>query len=196
MTNERAEREAVALLSSLGVTSPASLSLLDLRRSLPKAVLTETAERYAKETGAELLQDGIDGISLRLRGTTLILYRAKASAARRNFTIAHELGHLLLGHTSIDPVSEREADLFASALLLPACVVSRIEAVTGERLTTERMKRYTSGSAQFRTRRRAELDFADRIFSPEEREYAADFCAGMESAPAFSEIEDKWRDPQ
>lgn len=57
----------------------------------------------------------------------IILGNLKSSAARRNFDLAHELGHLLLHYkvefTSLDKKEhkeiEKEADLFASAFLLP-----------------------------------------------------------------------------
>lgn len=57
----------------------------------------------------------------------IILGTMRKSAVRRNFDLAHELGHLLL-HDDIDmellspqefKVIEKEADLFASAFLLP-----------------------------------------------------------------------------
>lgn len=57
----------------------------------------------------------------------IILGTFKKSAVRRNFDLAHELGHLLL-HANIDmdilaatelKVIEKEADLFASIFLLP-----------------------------------------------------------------------------
>jgi hypothetical protein len=54
---------------------------------------------------------------------------------RRNFTIAHELGHYVLGHriasgdelapTERTPYQEREADVFAAELLMPEDFVAR-----------------------------------------------------------------------
>lgn len=58
----------------------------------------------------------------------------KNSPARKRFTIAHELGHYILGHDEIDFVDdkfdrplpkEREANLFASMLLMPASLVKK-----------------------------------------------------------------------
>lgn len=56
------------------------------------------------------------------------------SPQRKRFTIAHELGHILLGHvgkyklvnrepSSSDNPIEHEANVFASRLLAPACVL-------------------------------------------------------------------------
>lgn len=66
-------------------------------------------------------------------GRPLILYRATEPLVRSRFTIAHELGHHVLGHTTAgiccrdthaqrmnhDP-KERAANAFAAALLMPA----------------------------------------------------------------------------
>lgn len=67
--------------------------------------------------------------------TNRLFVNSNESAVRRNFTIAHELGHYLLGHTSSseyanllfrrpleeqeDPIIEQEANCFAANLLVP-----------------------------------------------------------------------------
>lgn len=71
----------------------------------------------------------IDAYSLWTRNERpyIILGNLKRSAVRRNFDIAHELGHLLLHYrlefTNLDRkehrLIEKEADLFATAFLLP-----------------------------------------------------------------------------
>lgn len=64
-----------------------------------------------------------------------LFVNVRDSAVRRNFTIAHELGHYLLGHTTSDeyknllfrrpleeqddPIIEQEANCFAGNLLVP-----------------------------------------------------------------------------
>lgn len=67
---------------------------------------------------------------------------------RIRFTIAHELGHYLLGHLGTDkanlnreyhnikPVHETEADMFAARLLAPACVLWGINAKTAEQIAS------------------------------------------------------------
>lgn len=68
--------------------------------------------------------------------TNRLFVNSNESVVRRNFTIAHELGHYLLGHTSSseyanllfrrplkeqeDPAIEQEANCFAGNLLVPA----------------------------------------------------------------------------
>lgn len=56
----------------------------------------------------------------------LICYRAGGNAARRNFTLAHELGHVVLKHQSSQPWEEAEADHFAANLLCPAPILDQI----------------------------------------------------------------------
>ncbi|MDR0917959.1 MAG: ImmA/IrrE family metallo-endopeptidase [Oscillospiraceae bacterium] len=56
------------------------------------------------------------------------------SKQRRKFSVAHELGHILLGHRHYEtdytekntPEDELEADYFAIVLLTPACVLHGI----------------------------------------------------------------------
>ena len=67
--------------------------------------------------------------------TWTIIYNDKNPTELSRFTIAHELGHIFLGHelkyakyvgtTEIQckPKSEQQADLFAQRLLCPACVI-------------------------------------------------------------------------
>jgi len=58
----------------------------------------------------------------------IIIYRPGGNPARLRFTLAHELGHRLLGHTGSTPSEEREADCFASHLLCPEPVMRRLRA--------------------------------------------------------------------
>lgn len=75
-----------------------------------------------------------DGESTVLDGEPLILVSRNKPVPRQRFTAAHELGHILLGHVGqgqlvnrepspADNPIEREANVFASRLLAPACVL-------------------------------------------------------------------------
>jgi len=75
-----------------------------------------------------------DGQSLFVKDCPIILVNKNCSNQRKRFTIAHELGHILLGHvgkfelvnrepSSADNPIEQEANIFASRLLAPACVL-------------------------------------------------------------------------
>lgn len=59
-------------------------------------------------------------------GRGVLLVNSSLPQGRARFSIAHELGHLLLGHNPLgrigeprDPDQERQADRFASELLMP-----------------------------------------------------------------------------
>lgn len=59
-------------------------------------------------------------------GKGVLLVNSSLSQGRARFSIAHELGHLLLRHNPLgrigeprDPDQERQADRFASELLMP-----------------------------------------------------------------------------
>lgn len=59
----------------------------------------------------------------------IVVYRRDGHPARLRFTLAHELGHRLLGHAGDAPADEQEADCFASCLLCPDPV---LRALAGE----------------------------------------------------------------
>lgn len=61
----------------------------------------------------------------------LVCWRAGGNRARLNFTLAHELGHIVLGHRGNDPGAEAEADCFASHLLCPRPALRLLQAKCG-----------------------------------------------------------------
>ena len=75
-----------------------------------------------------------EGRSVALNGRPVILLAEGPSPERRRFILAHELGHIILGHVGRvgllnrepspedDPL-EQAANVFASRLLAPACVL-------------------------------------------------------------------------
>lgn len=66
-----------------------------------------------------------DGFTLRRNGRYIIVYNdsPRIGAARRRFTLAHELGHYALRHSEEgNEVEEKEADCFARNLLAPRLV--------------------------------------------------------------------------
>lgn len=73
----------------------------------------------------------IDAFSAALHGRPMIVLSHKGNPMRRRFSVAHELGHLLL-HPDPAPgsgVHEREANTFAAEFLMPAAEI-------GDRLPT------------------------------------------------------------
>lgn len=78
-------------------------------------------------------------------GTPTIRFNPDDAWVRQRFTIAHELGHMMLGHgramrdnkrnysASVDQYREREANSFAAELLMPREVIEWMVVERGER---------------------------------------------------------------
>ena len=119
---------------------------LRLRRARRAAhrVLVDTALERATPVPVEQIANVLDVriVDSELSGASAALIRVGDRArirvsprntypGQRRFTIAHELGHFVLGHSSAhvcnderataacDPMQEREADVFASEILMP-----------------------------------------------------------------------------
>ena len=52
-----------------------------------------------------------------------VFYDRRAHALRLRFTLAHELGHIILKHSMEQDAEEKEADYFASQLLMPHPII-------------------------------------------------------------------------
>lgn len=87
-----------------------------------------------KNSEVNELKSNEAGVSISNRGEWYIVYDDSMARGCIRFTIAHELGHIFLGHVltvgyhartvnASKPGVEREADIFASRLLMPACVI-------------------------------------------------------------------------
>lgn len=61
------------------------LSYEDGNRMIERANLVETAQRT-------------DGMTFYMRKTPVILFNEKMTLPRAKFTVAHEIGHIILGH--------------------------------------------------------------------------------------------------
>lgn len=121
--------------------------LIDYRiAALPVDLLTianETGIKVLKNSEVGELSGDESGICLLDGDTWYLIYDDEAAIGRRRFTIAHELGHIFLGHelvkgyhrrtfNSDKPQSEKEADMLAARLLAPACVLWGLDLHTTE----------------------------------------------------------------
>ena len=96
-------------------------------------------------TTAQELRPTESGVAVRQDGVWYIVFDDTDTRGKQRFTVAHELGHILLGHALksgyytrkiniVKPEDETAADMFAARLLAPACVLWGIGATTAEQI--------------------------------------------------------------
>lgn len=130
-------------------------------------------------------EDDNDGFSTIINGKAWIFVSDQVSLERQRFTAAHELGHILLGHVGHyglvnrepsrgDNPIEQAANVFASRLLAPACVLWALNARTPEEIA--RLCNISRRSAEFRAERMKVLFLRNRfLHSPLEQKVYAQF---------------------
>lgn len=67
-----------------------------------------------------------DGKNVYINGYRFIVYNLKHPVTRQRWTMAHELGHILLDHREQSRVNEAEANYFAKELLMPMAVLTNM----------------------------------------------------------------------
>ncbi len=126
--------------------------LIDCKINSLPVPISHICELYGGKTvnnsDVHILQDGQSGRIIVDGNEFSVVVNDNESIQRIRFTIAHELGHYLLGHLGTDiinlnreyknikPVQETEADMFAARLLAPACVIWGINAQTPEQIAS------------------------------------------------------------
>ncbi len=117
---------------------------------------------------------GNDGKSMIAGDRARILISSQCSVERQRFTCAHELGHILLGHVGRYQLVNREPDpkdnpieqaanVFASRLLAPACVLWALDARTPEQIA--KLCQISYQAASFRAERIALLYQRNKFLS-------------------------------
>ena len=128
-----------------------------------------------------------DGFTTKINGNYVIFYDDTITPKSRIiFTIAHEMGHIALGHArtgvtiwnrgeQAEPSPEEtQANIFASRLLAPACVLKELDIRTVEELQKITGLSYTA--AKIRMDRLKQLRARDKFYlSPLEREVKSNF---------------------
>lgn len=125
---DRAAKMAYRSILSLGINTLPIDPLMILKRCKNTAVHTYdeimplcrvSDPSYFKA----FIMEGKDAVTIRReiggRAVYELFYDAQANRRRMRFTLAHELGHIVLGHHQEQPWEEKEADYFASQLLAP-----------------------------------------------------------------------------
>lgn len=137
--------------------------------------------------GLSSLTERTDGFCTVTDHFTYIFYNSGLPVGRQRFTVAHEIGHLVLGHvgrgrvTTInrepnpkDNQEETQANQFAARLLAPACVLHKLGATTPE--VIQQVCGLSHQAAEFRAKRMQELERRNRYYtSPLERQVVEQF---------------------
>lgn len=137
--------------------------------------------------GLSSLTERTDGFCTMTDHFTYIFYNSGLPVGRQRFTVAHEIGHLALGHvgrgrvTTInrephpkDSQEETQANQFAARLLAPACVLHELGAATPEAI--QQVCGLSRQAAEFRAARMQELEKRNRYYtSPLERKVVEQF---------------------
>lgn len=115
-------------------------------KQLPVSVDYITNELWIKQIRncdlqKPLLHFNQNGLAILSKGKFYIIYNEKDNLQERRFTVAHEIGHILLGHLFSNPTSqqekelrEQEADIFATLLLAPVCIIQALKLKTLEEI--------------------------------------------------------------
>lgn len=122
---EKCTKLATELLYAQNVTD----RILDIRKlNYEKSIIFDTIQNYAFLTKTPLSafsadKNGMlkDGCTLILNnGQYLILYNNQINNFEHlNWTLAHEVGHIYLGHTEDTEIAEIEANFFSAQLFMP-----------------------------------------------------------------------------
>ncbi len=104
--------------------------LIDELESRGILVITTEVDEQAK----------FDGLQAKIAGTPVIVVSANWSGDRQRFTLAHELGHLILhGRLAAEVNEERACNRFAGAFLLPATEIRQQLGWTRKRLEVQEL---------------------------------------------------------
>ena len=119
-----------------------------------------------KNSDLNVLKDDDSGKTIFDNGEFNVIYRDTENSRRCRFTIAHELGHIFLGHLMINTPqyrtfkiqddTERAANVFARDLLAPACVLHELRAVSAADIS--RLCNISLEAATYRAERMQELE--------------------------------------
>lgn len=143
---------------------------------LPVKVLSITRRAgiaVIKNSAVGELRKNEYGATIRYRGNWFIVYDDNLPPEEARMTIAHELGHIFLGHEyrfadhrfSESPKKlrcEREADMFAVRLLAPACVLHELDITDAEGIAE--LCDIPKSTAILRAKRMSELEERSKFY--------------------------------
>lgn len=137
-----------------------------------------------KNSDAKMLKESESGITIVQNGKFHIIYNDTENSKRCRFTIAHELGHIFLGHLMVNTPqyrtfkiqndTESQANVFARDLLAPACILHELQALSPTDIS--KLCNISLDSATYRAERMRELELRNAWYlHPLEREVRQQF---------------------
>lgn len=142
--------------------------LIDLKISALPVSVTKICRELNIEVKLYEPKDDNDGFSYIKHGKAYIFISKYSSVQRQRFTAAHELGHIILGS------DEQEANVFASRLLAPACVLWGLGVTEAEQIA--QLCDISLQAAEFRMKRMKELYARNKfLISPHEQKVYEQF---------------------
>lgn len=122
--------------------------------------------KLIKNSQVDLLHHDVSGMTILNSDTFNIIYNDTEPSTRCRFTIAHELGHIFLGHLMINKTAYRTfqlsdeneiaANVFVRDLLAPACVLHELHALQAADIA--RLCNISLEAATYREARLKELE--------------------------------------
>jgi Zn-dependent peptidase ImmA (M78 family) len=123
--------EAECMARELRLQQNDSLTIKIIDITFNQSIIIDTFQGFSECTGIPIdiltAHDKMsDGYTIKQGNTSIVLYNDSIRSERLNWTLAHEIGHILLNHSADDTISEIEANWFAAELLIPQCVLREI----------------------------------------------------------------------
>lgn len=91
-----------------------------------KLISYSSLKKDQKKKFLNISKDGLSYLSLKDK-CYIIYYNDDVAWQRIRFTIMHEIGHIVLGHTEYSEKNEAEANFFSRSALAPICLLMKWE---------------------------------------------------------------------
>ena len=172
--------------------------ILDYKINILPVMVTEIIAKsdnikLFKNSQINVLKDKDSGMTIFKNKIFNIIYRDSDNSRRCRFTIAHELGHIFLGHLLITTPeyktfavrdnNESEANVFARDLLAPACVLHELKILKAAEIS--KLCNISYEAATYREQRMKQLEMRNAWYlHPLERQVRKQFDDFIKSKKA------------